>query len=353
MSSAAASHAQEEISSLFQRVRGPPGPHYRMDVTDSVVTASPPPLVLVANDQEWLSRSIESILGPSGFAVVHAHTGRQALELTRRTRPDAVIVDAGMPDVAGIEVVRILRADARFASSTPIMMTSAAAASRADRLTAYRSGVWEYWTQPLDTDALILKLWNFVRSKQELDRCHGDSLLDDATGLYNVRGLTRRAQELGAEATRRHSALACIALSPSGLNGGSELDPASDADDSSVAVTRQIGQLFRRTARVSDAVGRLGRSEFAIIAPATETRGVIRLIERVREEIETLQASATGVDRAIRINAGYCAVPDFAASDVDAVELLVRAATALRHSKQTDATQRTASFEDVPVHSIH
>jgi diguanylate cyclase (GGDEF)-like protein len=325
-----------------------------MDVNEYVAPASPPPLVLVANDQEWLSRSIESILGPSGFAVVHAHTGRQALELARRTRPDALIVDAGMPDLAGIEVCRILRADPRFASSTPIMMTSAAAASRADRLAAYRSGVWEYWTQPLDTDALILKLWNFVQSKQELDRCHSDSLLDDATGLYNVRGLTRRAQELGAEAARRHSALACIAISPAGNSTSStELDPGSDADGSTAQVTRQIGELFRRTARVSDAVGRLGRSEFAIIAPATETKGVIRLIERIREEIESLQGPARAEERPLRINAGYCAVTDFAASDVDAVELLVRASTALRHSKGNDARERIASFEDVPVPSIH
>jgi len=324
-----------------------------MDVTEHVAAASPPPLVLVANDQEWLSRSIESILGPSGFAVVHAHTGRQALELARRTRPDAVIVDAGMPDLAGIEVCRILRADSRFATSTPIMMTSAAAASRADRLAAYRSGVWEYWTQPLDTDALILKLWNFVQSKQEVDRCHSDSLLDDATGLYNVRGLTRRAQELGAEAARRHSALACIAISPSGFSGSSELDPSSDADGATAQVTRQIGELFRRTARVSDAVGRLGRSEFAIIAPATETKGVIRLIERIREEVESMQASGSVEDRPLRINAGYCAVADFAASDVDAVELLVRASTALRHSKGNEARERISAFEDIPVPSIH
>ena len=323
-----------------------------MDVTEYVAPAAPPPLVLVANDQEWLSRSIESILGPSGFAVVHAHTGRQALELARRTRPDAVIVDAGMPDLAGIEVCRILRADPRFATSTPIMMTSAAAASRADRLAAYRSGVWEYWTQPLDTDALILKLWNFVQSKQELDRCHSDSLVDDATGLYNVRGLTRRAQELGAEAARRHSALACVALSPAGGIAW-ELDPGSDADPANVQVTRRIGELFRRTARVSDAVGRLGRSEFAIIAPATETKGVVRLIERIREEIESMQVPAQGEDRQLRINAGYCAVSDFAASDVDAVELLVRASTALRHSKGNDARERISAFEDVPVPSIH
>src|SRR4051812_17285291 len=42
--------------------------------------ASRPPLVLIANDQEWSARSLESILGPNGYAVVRAYTGQQALE---------------------------------------------------------------------------------------------------------------------------------------------------------------------------------------------------------------------------------------------------------------------------------
>ena len=43
-----------------------------------------PPIVLVANDQEWSARSLESVLGPHGFATVRAFTGRQALELYGR-----------------------------------------------------------------------------------------------------------------------------------------------------------------------------------------------------------------------------------------------------------------------------
>ena len=43
------------------------------------------PLVLIANDQEWSARSLESILGPSGYSVVRAYTGQQALE---RTEPE-------------------------------------------------------------------------------------------------------------------------------------------------------------------------------------------------------------------------------------------------------------------------
>ena len=51
----------------------------------AVDVQSAPPLVLLANDQEWSSRSLESVLGPRGFATVRAFTGRQALELVRTT----------------------------------------------------------------------------------------------------------------------------------------------------------------------------------------------------------------------------------------------------------------------------
>jgi DNA-binding response OmpR family regulator len=117
-----------------------------------------PPLALLASDQEWSTRSLESVLGPHGFASVRAYTGRQALELIRRTHPDVVIIDSGMPDISGVDLCVQLRNDPEFPSSTPIVMTTAGPASRSQRLDAYRAGVWEYLSLPVDAEALILKL---------------------------------------------------------------------------------------------------------------------------------------------------------------------------------------------------
>ncbi len=72
------------------------------------------PLVLIANDQEWSARSLESILAPNGYAVVRAYTGHQALERVRTSEPDLIILDAQMPDMHGFEVCRTLRSDPRF-----------------------------------------------------------------------------------------------------------------------------------------------------------------------------------------------------------------------------------------------
>lgn len=314
---------------------------------EKLAPGSPPPLVLVANDQEWLSRSIESVLGPSGFAVVQAHTGRHALELARRTRPDVVIVDVGLTDIAGIEVCRMLRADPRVATGLPVVVTTAGPAVRAERLDAYRAGAWEYCSQPLDTEALLLKLGNFVRAKRALDQCRDESLLDPATGLYNVRGLARRAQELGAEASRRRAPLACVAIAPADR----DLDDES-VGDTTFRITQHLSRVFRHSARVSDAVGYLGRSEFAIIAPATEARGAVRLVERLQASVDEVPLELDGEEWRVSVRAGYCAVPDFADSNVDAVELLMRAATALRHTKTHDASKSISSFEDVPVRPI-
>lgn len=304
---------------------------------------SSPPLVLLASDQEWSTRSLESVLGPHGFASVRAYTGRQALELIRRTHPDVVIIDSGMPDVPGVDLCIHLRDDPEFPSSTPVVMTTAGPASRSQRIDAYRAGVWEYLSLPVDAEALILKLSAFVRAKREIDRSREESLLDDSTGLYNVRGLARRAREMGAEASRRHAPLACVAITASlaGATGGDDLDSR---------VAEELGDLCRRTARSSDAVGRLGRSDFAILAPATDDAGAVRLAERLREQAATTTFSAATVGT-YEIRAGYCAYQDFSKSPVDAVELLLRAATALRHVRTTEGSAISA-YHDVPAHSV-
>lgn len=310
-------------------------------------TPSRPPMVLVANDQEWSSRSLESILGPNGYAVLRAYTGRQALELATSAQPDIIILDARLPDMDGVDVCRQLRGDPAFSAHTPIIITTSGPAGRAQRLTAYQSGAWEFCSQPLDGEVLLLKLETFMRSKRQVDRLNDESLLDQLTGLYNVRGLARRAREIGAEAYRRHDPLACVAFAPETDNA--ELSDKL-MDEIAGRLAEHLGTVIRRSGRTSDAFGRLGHSEFAIIAPATEAKGAVRLVERIQEMIAASPVPFGSATRPMTIRAGYCAVPDFAESSVDAVEMLLRAATALRHVRSSPVGDpRIAAFDDVPV----
>jgi PleD family two-component response regulator len=303
------------------------------------------PLVLIANDQEWSARSLESILEPSGYSVVRAYTGQQALERARTAQPDLIILDAQMSDVHGFEICRLLRSDPRFSATTPIIITTSGPSGRTQRLEAYRAGAWEFLGQPLDGEALLLKLSTFLQCKLEVDSLRDESLLDPGTGLYNMRGLARRAHEIGADAFRRRDALACVVFSPEAEAAG----PEEPLDEEVQRIAEQVGQLFKRTGRSSDAIGRLGQSEFAVIAPATSSEGALRLIQRLGGTIESSPIPVRGGERYLKVRAGYCAVPDFAESPVDAVELLLRATTALRDLKRDGDAEQVRAFDQAPL----
>ncbi|MBC7897241.1 MAG: response regulator [Cytophagaceae bacterium] len=296
---------------------------------------SSPPLVLLANDQEWASRALESVLGPRGFATVRAFTGRQALELIRTTRADAIVLDAGLPDISGLDVIRILRDEPAFVAGTPIILLSSGASTRAQRLEAYRTGAWELLSEPYDIEALVLKLELFVRARREADRTLEGGLLDQATGLYNARGLARRAREIGAEAARRRASVACVALMAQ-IEGPE--DPADISADLDGIVLGRLSDVCRQAARVSDVVGRLGRSELVVIAPFTGADGAERIIARIRSLVESVPVRIADHARSIRLNAGYAAVTDFSTSSSDVVTLLLRAASELRRSRGAVAT---------------
>lgn len=295
------------------------------------------PVVLVANDQEWSVRSLESILVPNGYSVIRAHTGQQALERARDSAPDLIILDAQMPDIHGFDVCRMLRDDPRFSATTPIVITTAGPSGRAQRLEAYRCGAWEFLGQPLDGEALLLKLRTFVQSKLEVDALRDESLLDQATGFYNMRGLARRAREIGSEAHRRHQALACVVFAPEENRGS---DVALDGEEADF--TDRLTRLFRESGRSSDAVGRLGQGEFVVIAPATGPAGAVRLAERLGGVLEATTADSE--PGALVLRAGYSAVADFSASDLDAVELVLRATTALRDLRKAGGSERIREF---------
>ncbi|HXT48780.1 MAG TPA: response regulator, partial [Gemmatimonadaceae bacterium] len=68
-----------------------------------------PPLILLANEHEWAARSFETVLGPHGYAVLRAYTGRQLLGLVRSAQPDLIMLDMRLPDMRGVDVCRALR----------------------------------------------------------------------------------------------------------------------------------------------------------------------------------------------------------------------------------------------------
>ena len=75
------------------------------------------------------------------------------------------------------------------------------------------------------------------------------------------------------------------------------------------------------------------------------------MMQRIQEAMDAEPTSIGHAALKLRIRAGYCAVPDFSESTVDAVEMLLRATTALRYLRTEESGSRIRAFEEVPIRS--
>ena len=109
--------------------------------------------ILVVDDEPALRRAVERNLAGHGFEVRGAETGEEGLELETRFHPDLVLLDLGLPDIAGTEVITRLRER----SSLPIIVLSVREAE-GDKVRALELGADDYLTKPFGVDELLARI---------------------------------------------------------------------------------------------------------------------------------------------------------------------------------------------------
>ncbi|HSL71786.1 MAG TPA: response regulator [Longimicrobiales bacterium] len=286
------------------------------------------PLVLIVDEHEWSARSIESVLSRQGYAVVRCTKMSQAVEFLYPAAPDAVILEVESHDASGIELCSRLRAHSRVGANTPILMVTERPMPRSQRLLALSAGAWDVLHFPLDSEELIRRLTVFVRSKREADRLRENSLLDAASGLYSVQGLLRRVHELSLDAHRNGTALTCLAIGPEESWSEDERSQANQAETAEILV-----RFMNTVSRKSDTIGRLGETEFAVVAARTGPETGLRMAHRFRMAAESFTIREAG-GSPLRIRVGCFVADDLRDHAVDPVEMLSRAAVALQRAQR-------------------
>src|SRR5213596_654605 len=272
-------------------------------------TASAPPLILIAAIPE---HSLASVFQGRHYAVVQVHTATLAAEWVRDVRPDTIIIDAELPDMSGIDACRLLHSDPRIGHTVPTLILAPNKPTPEQRVAALRAGVWDFLLYPPDREELSLSLDTYLQAKRNIDVALA-GLMDPATGLHTRPALARRARELGALMSRARGGLACVVFA---LEAG-PADP-------------KAGSLLARSARVSDVVGALSPTEFAVLAPGTDQAGAVKLAQRIGGALRDVVGASGSSAAARALQIGYDAVPNLKYSPIDPVALLLRATTAVR-----------------------
>jgi DNA-binding response OmpR family regulator len=115
--------------------------------------------VLVVDDEPPILRTMDVNLRARGYEVLLAASGTQALSLATRRHPDAVVLDLGLPDMDGIDVIRGIRGW----TEVPIIILSART-EEAQKVAALDAGANDYVTKPFGMDELMARLRVVLRS---------------------------------------------------------------------------------------------------------------------------------------------------------------------------------------------
>ncbi len=121
--------------------------------------------ILVVEDEPQIAALVRDYLQNAGFAVLQAADGGSGLTLARTRRPDAIVLDLGLPVVDGLDVVRALRRD----STVPIVVLTARG-DETDRVTGLELGADDYVVKPFSPKELVARVRAVLRRVESAAR---------------------------------------------------------------------------------------------------------------------------------------------------------------------------------------
>jgi len=209
--------------------------------------------ILIVEDEPRIAAFIAKGLRSAGFTTLVEPSGEAAVSLALTEPVDLVVLDVGLPDIDGFEVLARLRGQG---SAVPVIMLTARS-SVADRVTGLQSGADDYMPKPFAFEELLARIQVRLRpdsgSDQPMVLAHGDLSLDLRTRRASVAG---RSVDL----TAREFTLAEMFLRNPGmvlsreqlLSGawGYDFDPGSNVVDVYVRyLRRKLGADYFETVR--------------------------------------------------------------------------------------------------------
>ncbi len=287
-----------------------------------------PSKILVVDDSRTQLDWLVQVLEKEGYRVATAMDGKSAIREVRSDPPDLVLLDMILPDMDGLEVLRIIKArpEDQF---IPVILLSVKS-DIDSKVTGLRIGADDFLAKPfaeaeiLARCAAMLRIKHLQEKLQEAQRkLEQQSITDALTGLKNRRFFDERLHEEFRRAQRYGDYLSLIMI---------DLDHFKDVNDrhghpAGDAVLHDAAVLIRASIRDPDICARYGGDEFAVILPKTHMTGALSVAERIWRELgnkEYAVADASGGPESgkVRVTASI-GIAFYPSKDISSSELLL------------------------------
>jgi len=224
------------------------------------------PHVLVVDDVEANRQLVCRRLADGGYQLQQAESGEQALEFIRATKPDLVLLDYMMPNMNGIEVLRIMRKEIHLAQVPVIMLTARAEAEAV--VSALEAGADDYVTKPIDFEVLRARMETQLAKMRSSDQLRQANAALDERSTMHVMAFDELREELEREIQARRRAEAALK---------DAIGRAENCQTCDFAAPEQ--QAARASAKAAEA----GTQTTTRAAEATRAIGIIDVLGRALE----------------------------------------------------------------------
>lgn len=167
--------------------------------------------VLVVDDEPQIRRALKTSLEASDYGVVSAATGEEALTLAAARNPELVVLDLGLPDLDGAEVINRLRTW----TDMPVIVLSVRD-GQSDKIHALDAGADDYVTKPFDVEELLARMRATLRRTKNDVAAESIIKIDDLE-IDLVRCLVRRDGQLIHLTPTEYALLAAMVTNPGKL----------------------------------------------------------------------------------------------------------------------------------------
>jgi len=116
--------------------------------------------ILIVEDERVISNFIAAILAANDYQVIHATTGKEAIAVMASHGPDLILLDLGLPDIDGMNVLKVIREW----SNLPVIVVSARQ-DEAEKVEALDAGANDYVTKPFGNSELLARIRTAIRQQ--------------------------------------------------------------------------------------------------------------------------------------------------------------------------------------------
>ncbi|BDG02187.1 diguanylate cyclase [Anaeromyxobacter oryzae] len=288
--------------------------------------------ILVVDDSRTQLEWLVKVLDREGYLVATAADGKEAIRKVRGEPPDLVLLDMVLPDMDGLEVLRIVKArpEDRF---IPVIILSVKA-DLDSKVTGLRIGADDFLAKPFAEAEILARCAAMLRIKSLQDQLREtqrklaeQAITDELTGLKNRRAFDERLQEEFRRAQRYSDPVSLIMI---------DLDHFKQVNDRfghpfGDVVLRGAAEQLCASTRDPDICARYGGEEFAVILPKTHLQGALSVAERIWKELGGRRypvppgtpATGLGADGALHVTASM-GLAFYPSKDIGSPELLLR-----------------------------